>query len=117
MSPTILLKDGKPVLALGAPGGTRIITAVAQTILNHLVFEKNLFNSIAAPRIHQQWSPDQLSVENLEVSSRVLQGLQNLGWKIKRVPGQSNVMAVARDGNSLIGVADPRDAGTSAAGD
>ena len=117
MSPTILLKDGKPVLALGAPGGTRIITAVTQTILNHLVFEKNLFDSIAAPRIHQQWSPDQLSVENLEVSSKVLQGLQKLGWKIKRVPGQSNVMAVARDGNSLIGVADPRDAGTSAAGD
>ncbi|NDF14071.1 gamma-glutamyltransferase [bacterium] len=117
MSPMILLKDGKPVLAVGAPGGTRIITGVVQTILNHIVFEKDLFESIAAPRIHQQWSPDQLTVENQEVSSKTLQGLRDLKWKIKRMPGQSNVMAVARDGDDLIGVADPRDAGTSAAGD
>jgi gamma-glutamyltranspeptidase len=85
--------------------------------LNHIVFEKDLFESIAAPRIHQQWSPDQLTVENQEVSSKTLQGLRDLKWKIKRMPGQSNVMAVARDGDDLIGVADPRDAGTSAAGD
>ncbi len=117
MSPTLILKDGKPVLALGSPGGTRIITAVAQTILNHLVFGKDLYDSIAAPRIHQQWTPDQLSIENQEVSSKTLQGLRDLKWKIKRIPGQSNVMAVARDGDTLVGVSDPRDAGTSAAGD
>jgi gamma-glutamyltranspeptidase/glutathione hydrolase len=117
MSPTILLKNGKPVLALGAPGGTRIITGVVQTILNHVVFEKDLFESVAAPRIHQQWTPDQLTVENQEVSTKTLQGLRDLKWKIKRMPGQSNVMAVARDGDTLIGVSDPRDAGTSAAGD
>lgn len=117
MSPTIILRDGKPVLALGSPGGTRIITAVAQTILNHLVFERSLYDSIAAPRIHQQWTPDQLSIENQEVSPKILQMLRDMNWKIKRIPGQSNVMAVSRDGDALIGVSDPRDAGTSAAGE
>ena len=113
MSPTIILKDGKPVLALGAPGGTRIITAVAQTILNYLVYHKDLYTAIASPRIHEQWSPDVLSIENQNVPSSVLQGLQNLGYTLKRTEGESNVMAVAREGDTLIGVSDPRDIGTS----
>ena len=113
MSPTIILKDGKPILALGAPGGTRIITAVAQTILNYLVYHKSLYTSVASPRIHQQWQPDELMIENQSVSPELLRGLMDRGWKVKRVPAQSNVMAVAREGDLLRGVSDPRDAGTS----
>ena len=116
MSPTLIFKDGKPVLALGAPGGTRIITSVAQTILNYLVFKKSLYDSVAAFRIHQQWSPDELKVENSEVPVELLRGLGGLGWKIKRTANESNIMAVAREGDVLRGVSDPRDAGTSAGG-
>ncbi|MBU6154244.1 MAG: gamma-glutamyltransferase [Bdellovibrionales bacterium] len=116
MSPTLIFKDGKPVLALGAPGGTRIITSVAQTILNYLVFGKSLYESVAAFRLHQQWSPDELKIENLEVPAETLRGLSRMGWKIKRTPNESNVMAVAREGDVLRGVSDPRDAGTSAGG-
>jgi gamma-glutamyltranspeptidase/glutathione hydrolase len=114
MSPTIVLKEGKPVLALGAPGGTRIITAVAQTILNYFVFQRSLYDSVAAPRIHQQWSPDLLSVENQSIPSETLRALDRIGYTLKRIPQQSAVMAIAREGDQLIGVADPRDIGTSA---
>ncbi|MBS1958396.1 MAG: gamma-glutamyltransferase [Bdellovibrionales bacterium] len=114
MSPTIVFKDGKPVMAVGAPGGTRIITAVAQTILNYFVFKKSLYASVAAPRIHQQWTPDQLTVENQAVPAETLRELDRLGWLVKRMPQQSAVMAIVREGNQLIGVADPRDIGTSA---
>jgi gamma-glutamyltranspeptidase/glutathione hydrolase len=113
MSPTIVFRDGRPVMALGAPGGTRIITSVAQTILNYFVFGRDLYDSIAAPRIHQQWTPDQLSIENQPVPVEVLSQLDHMGWTIKRMPPQSNVMAVVREGDMLIGVADPRDIGTS----
>jgi gamma-glutamyltranspeptidase/glutathione hydrolase len=113
MSPTIVLKDGMPVLALGAPGGTRIITAVAQTILNYLVFHQDLYTSIAAPRIHHQWRPDTLLIENQPVAVEVLQDLNRRGYHLERVRAEANVMAVAREGDDLVGVADPRDIGTS----
>jgi len=116
MSPTLIFKDGKPVLALGAPGGTRIITSVTQTILNYLVFKKSLYDSVAAFRIHQQWSPDELRIENLDVPVPLLRGLSDRGWAIKRSPNESHVMAVAREGDLFRGVSDPRDAGTSAGG-
>ncbi len=113
MSPTLVFKDGKPILALGAPGGTRIITSVAQTLLNYFVYHQDLYHSIAAPRIHEQWQPDELFVENQDVDPALLSALSSQGWRIKRVPTQSRVMAVAREGDELIGVADPRDIGTS----
>jgi gamma-glutamyltranspeptidase/glutathione hydrolase len=114
MSPTILFNSaGIPVLALGAPGGTRIITSVAQTILNYIEFHQDLYHAVAAPRIHEQWQPDVLSIENQPISSVTLQSLQAMGWKIKRVPAQSDVMAIAREGDELVGVSDPRDVGTS----
>jgi gamma-glutamyltranspeptidase/glutathione hydrolase len=116
MSPTLIFEGGKPILAVGAPGGTRIITSVAQTILNYLVYKKSLYDSVAAFRIHQQWSPEELKIENREVPAELLRGLSELGWKVKRTPNESNIMAVAREGNLLRGVSDPRDAGTSAGG-
>ena len=116
MSPTLIFEGGKPILAVGAPGGTRIITSVAQTILNYLVYKQSLYDSVAAFRIHQQWSPEELKIENREVPAELLRGLSELGWKVKRTPNESNIMAVAREGNLLRGVSDPRDAGTSAGG-
>ena len=123
MSPTIIFKNHEPVLALGAPGGTRIITAVVQTILNHLAFKKDLYTSIASARIHQQWSPDELMIESPaainkreEVSPSTILELEKIGWKIKRESAASNVMAVSRSEKNaeLVGVSDPRDIGTSA---
>ena len=113
MSPTLVFKNGKPVMAIGAPGGTRIITGVAQTILNYFVFKKDLYDSVAALRIHEQWSPDVLSIVNRKLPKGVLEDLEARGWKTKRMPTSNRIMAVVREGNNLIGVADPRDIGTS----
>jgi gamma-glutamyltranspeptidase/glutathione hydrolase len=114
MSPTILFgKDGRPVLALGAPGGTRIITSVAQTILNYMVFHQDLYASVAAPRIHEQWKRDVLSIENQAMPVKTLSTLQKMGWHIERTPPESDVMAISVENGKLIGVSDPRDVGTS----
>ena len=110
MSPTIVLKDGQPVLAVGAPGGTRIITCVANTILNYLEYKLPLYDSVAALRIHQQWKPDELQLET-GFDPDLIKALESKGWKINSTRSGCAVMAVAREGNKLIGVSEPRDFG------
>ena len=63
MTPTIVLKDGKLFMTAGAPGGSRISTAVLQVILNVIDFGMNVQDAIDAPRVHHQWQPDKLSLE------------------------------------------------------
>jgi gamma-glutamyltranspeptidase/glutathione hydrolase len=111
MSPTIVLEDGKPRLALGAPGGTRIITCVAQTVLNTLVYGLPLYESVSALRIHQQWKPDLLSVELPGFSAAVEGELGRRGWVIEKKDAGCAVMAVAREGERLHAVSEPRDHG------
>lgn len=111
MSPTIVLEKGNPRLAVGAPGGTRIITCVAQTILNDLVYGLSLYDSVNAVRIHQQWKPDVLSVEPPGLSPETERTLANVGWNLKREKIGCAVMAVERKGDTLWGVSEPRDHG------
>ena len=63
MTPTILFKDGRPFLATGSPGGSRIITTVLQIIMNLVDHGMNVAAATAAPRVHHQWLPDELRVE------------------------------------------------------
>ena len=63
MSPTIVLKDGKPVLVTGSPGGSRIISTVLQVIVNVLDYKMDVAAAVAAPRLHHQWLPDEVRVE------------------------------------------------------
>ncbi len=63
MTPTIVLKDGKPFLVTGSPGGSRIITAVLQVITNVIDFHMGIADAVTAPRLHDQWQPDQVLVE------------------------------------------------------
>ena len=63
MSPTIVLKDGKPVLVTGTPGGSRIISAVLQVIVNVIDYKMDVAAAVAAPRVHHQWMPDEVRVE------------------------------------------------------
>ncbi len=111
MSPTIVLENGKPRLAVGAPGGTRIITCVAQTILNHLVYGLPLYESVNALRVHEQWKPDVLSVEGDGFSRATEEKLTRLGWIIKKGKAGCAVMAVGAEAAGLHGVSEPRDAG------
>ena len=63
MTPTLVFEDDEPILATGSPGGSVIITAVLQFLLNTLVFEMEISDATIAPRVHQQWGPDILFLE------------------------------------------------------
>ena len=63
MTPTIVFEEDEPILATGSPGGSVIITAVLQFLLNTLVFEMEISDATIAPRVHQQWGPDILFLE------------------------------------------------------
>jgi gamma-glutamyltranspeptidase / glutathione hydrolase len=87
MTPTIVLrKDGSVWFALGARGGPRIITAVLQTVINVIDYDMNIQEAIDAPRIHQQWFPDEVLYEPLGMSPDTLKILENLGQKFADRP-------------------------------
>jgi len=82
MVPTIVLKDGKPYMVLGAPGGSRIITAVVQVMLNVIDFGMNIQEAIDFPRVHHQWKPDRLDIER-GISPDTIVLLKQAGYNIE----------------------------------
>jgi gamma-glutamyltranspeptidase/glutathione hydrolase len=111
MSPTIITKNEKPYMALGSPSGTRIITCVAQTILNSVEFDMPLFESVAATRIHQQWQPDLLKIEAPYLSSSVEKALKERGHNVVHEKLGCSIQAIKRENNQWTGVSDPRGEG------
>lgn len=88
MTPTIVLrKDGSVWFALGARGGPRIISAVIQTVINVIDHDMNIQQAIDAPRIHNQWFPDELSFEPFGMSPDTINILRNYGHKFADKPG------------------------------
>ncbi len=108
MSPTIVLRDGAPVLALGSPAGTRIISCVAETLLNVLEYGMPLYDAVASPRFHHQWTPDAIQIEPDRFPKATLEALEKKGNKITPKEILCRVQAVGRSNGELIGVADPR---------
>ena len=84
MSPTIVLRDGKPFLSVGAAGGPTIITQTLQAIVNVIDFNMDVTTALRQPRIHHQWSPDLLKIET-STSDAVLLELERRGHKLDRV--------------------------------
>ncbi len=115
MSPTIVLKYGKPFMALGTPSGTRILTCVAQTLLNRLEFGLPLWDSVAALRYHQQWAPDQLRFEEIEIPSRLKKKLESMGHEIVQKDLGCKIQAIEKQGSNLNAVSDPRGEGRALA--
>ena len=114
MSPTIVFTNGQPIIALGAAGGPKIISAVLQELVAMLDLGQTPQQAVAAPRIHQQWSPDELYVEK-KLSADVKTELARRGHKIIELPVSAISQMVARspDGKSFVGAADPRASGTA----
>lgn len=86
MTPTIVTRDGKLYMVVGAPGGSRIITAVMQVILNVIDFGMNAQDAVDAPRFHHQWKPDKLSLER-GISPDTVEILKRMGHDVDYAPG------------------------------
>jgi gamma-glutamyltranspeptidase/glutathione hydrolase len=117
MTPTIVLKDGKLFMTVGAPGGSRISTAVLQVILNVVDFGMNVQEAVDAPRFHHQWQPDKLSLER-GISPDTVALLKRRGYEVDYAPGVvlAQVAAIVSDGGWLQGGSDGRSAAGKAAG-
>jgi gamma-glutamyltranspeptidase/glutathione hydrolase len=117
MTPTIIEKDGKLFMTAGAPGGSRISTAVLQVILNVIDFNMNVQDAIDAPRFHHQWQPDRLSLER-GISPDTVALLKARGYDVDYAPGVvlAQVAAILSDGGWLQGGSDGRSAMGKAAG-
>ncbi len=108
MTPTFVFEGSQLTLALGSPGGSRIITAVLQVILNRFDLGLDPAASVAAPRLHHQWMPDEVTAEQ-GVPATVVEVLRARGHKVKRVGPGTDIQAVFREpGRGLLGVSDPR---------
>lgn len=108
MTPTLVLRDGKPFLVTGSPGGGRIITTVLQVILNVIDHGMNIAEAVHAPRIHHQWLPDELRVET-GLSPDTLALLSAFGHHIVVRDAMGAAQSILIPGNgTLHGAADPR---------
>ena len=107
MTPTLVLKDGKPTLVTGSPGGARIITTVLQTVVNTIDFGNNPAEAAAAPRVHHQWTPDELRVEK-GLSPDTLALLKQRGHNIAVKPSMGRTQTIQIRNGQLYGYSDPR---------
>jgi gamma-glutamyltranspeptidase/glutathione hydrolase len=107
MSPTILLRGGRPELIVGAAGGPRIISATLQTILNVVDFAMPVSAAVSAPRVHHQWLPDRLNVES-KIGANIDASLKQRGHTVRDQAALGVVQAIRRDGTDWSGAADPR---------
>jgi gamma-glutamyltranspeptidase/glutathione hydrolase len=114
MSPAIVFKDGQPIIGLGCAGGPKIITTVLQEIVEMIDLGQTPKQAVAAPRIHEQWSPDELYVEK-KLPDDLKKALVARGHKLVELPvsAVSQIVARSPDGKSFVGAADPRSNGTA----
>lgn len=107
MTPTLVLKDGKPALVTGSPGGARIITTVLQQIVNYIDYGMNPLEAAATPRFHHQWTPDELRIEK-GFSIDTLNLLQQWGHKVALKPAMGRTQTIEIRNGLLLGASDPR---------
>jgi gamma-glutamyltranspeptidase/glutathione hydrolase len=113
MTPTILAKNGKPYLLIGSPGGRTIINTVLQVIVNVVEFEMDIAEAIAAPRIHHQWLPDVLRIEEFGTTKDTQRLLEMMGHRVqvsRSSRSQGSAMGIIIDPKTALrlGAADPR---------
>ena len=115
MSPTIVLKDGQPVLVTGSPGGSRIITTVLQTVSNVIDHQMNIAEATLSPRLHHQWLPDELRLEE-GFSPDTVQLLRTWGHKVVVKDAMGDTQSIVRTPDGLYGFSDTRRPGGLAVG-
>ncbi|NMT65062.1 gamma-glutamyltransferase [Marinobacter orientalis] len=116
MSPTIVRRDGRNYLVTGSPGGSRIITTTLQVVLNVVDHNMNMQSAVSAPRIHHQWLPDEIRIEQ-GISPDTVRLLENKGHKVVTGSAMGAIQSILIDSDgTLYGGADPRRSTSSAMG-
>ncbi len=119
MTPTIVLKNNKPYLIIGSPGGSTIITTVLQVILNCIDFKMDIQTAIDMPRIHHQWLPDKLFFEKYAINSDTAEKLKRMGYKLADIRKSFRILGIAEgiiidsEKHIIYGAADPRGSGSA----
>ena len=115
MSPTIVKKEGKNYLVTGSPGGSRIITTTLQVIMNVIDHGLNIQSAVAAPRIHHQWLPDEIRIEE-GLSPDTIKALGDMGHTVKKKSSMGAIQSIMVKDGVMYGGADPRRSTALAAG-
>jgi gamma-glutamyltranspeptidase/glutathione hydrolase len=115
MSPTLVLKDSKPYLVTGSPGGSPIITTVLQMILNVLDHGMNIAEATITPRVHHQWLPDELRIEE-SLNPDTVHLLEQMGYAVVVKDAMGSTQSIMKLENGLYGFSDPRRPGSLTAG-
>jgi gamma-glutamyltranspeptidase/glutathione hydrolase len=110
MSPTIVLRDGRPFLVTGSPGGSRIITTTLQVIMNVIDHGMNIAEATYAPRVHHQWLPDELRIEE-GLSPDTVRLLEQRGHKVVVDDAMGSTQSIMVTEEGLLGSSDPRTPG------
>lgn len=111
MTPTIVLKDGQPMFAVGSPGGPTIINTVLQTILNVIEFKMDIQQAIDMPRIHHQWLPDEIVYEPFGLSRDTMEVMKRMGHKFRDRPrwiGDAHGIMIEPETGMRLGASDAR---------
>lgn len=107
MTPTIIFKDNEPYMVFGSPGGSRIITTVLQVAMNVMEHDMNIAQAVHSPRMHHQWLPEVLMIEQgFGVDTENL--LKQKGYRLYPSSTMGSVQAIMKKGNYFYGSADPR---------
>ncbi|WP_148254843.1 gamma-glutamyltransferase [Aidingimonas lacisalsi] len=115
MTPTIVKRDGKNLLATGTPGGSRIITTTLQVVMNVIDHGMNIQSAVSAPRIHHQWLPDEIAIE-AGISPDTIDRLEAKGHRIEPTRAMGAAQSVMVDAGLFLGGTDPRRSTSKAAG-
>jgi gamma-glutamyltranspeptidase/glutathione hydrolase len=107
MTPTIVLKNGKPFLVVGTPGGTTIPTSIYQTLVNILEFDMNTEDAVNKPKFHHQWLPDEIFVEK-DFDPSTKQQLEAMGYKVTTRENIGRVEVIRIDNKKITAVGDKR---------
>ena len=113
MTPSIILKDNKPFLILGTPGGSTIITTVLQNFLNVTLHDMTIKEAVDAPRFHSQWMPDLIEYEKNSLSKNIIKQLEEMGHSLDLRGNIGEANGIMIDENGFWGGADKRGENTA----
>jgi gamma-glutamyltranspeptidase/glutathione hydrolase len=118
MTPTIIARDGRLVAVVGSPGGRTIINTVLQVVSNVIDFDMNIQQAVNAARIHHQWLPDVIEIEEQGVPAAVVTQLEAMGHHVTLggEQGTAHSILIDRRTRARLGAADPRDPDAGAVG-